>query len=348
MEHEVDVDEIAFQTQCSYQHKAAVKPSWSTAEDAVQEQDARDGERDVEHALQEERKHAVLLLFQEDACEQRHQEHQPYHAAAGTIKRLLLANHLTHIDADEEDRYSAPEDFQMAYSLMNRCDVLHQDAPHNHHHRQPFVDGVALDEFHIGWGEEIEHHGGWDVPEGKLVVSPEIPVDGNLAYQVDPRLEVSSPESGNVVETGDDEPRRVDTQVTADEEMLGRRILHPGKPQADAAEKQKHIYSYIAHAAQSEESVLSRQCYMKENDEEHGGSHQFTAISADIRQFYVFYLHDFLLIFRVWNLLHQLGEEPCQTDARYDVEEQAGIDVSMTADRDEYLAGDGMGDEEGG
>ena len=30
---------------------------------------------------------------------------------------------------------------------------------------------------------------------------------------------------------------------------------------------------------------------------------------ADIRQFYIFYLHDFLLIFRVWNLLHQLGEE---------------------------------------
>ena len=43
-----------------------------------------------------------------------------------------------------------------------------------------------------------------------------------------------------------------------------------------------------------------------------------------------------------------MGEEPSQADARYDVEEQAGIDVSMTADRDEYLAGDGMGDEEGG
>ena len=255
MEHEVDVDEIAFQTQCSYQHEAAVKPSWSTAEDAVQEQDARDGERDVEHSLQEEREHTVLLLFQEDACKQRHQEHQPYHPDAGTIKRLLLAYHLAHVDADEEDRYSAPENFQMTYSLMNRCDVLHQDAPHDHHHRQPFVDGVALDEFHIGWGEEIEHHGGWDVPEGKLVVSPEIPVDGNLAYQVDPRLEVSSLESGDVVETGDDKPCRVDTQVTADEEMLGRRILHPGKPQADAAEKQKHIYSYIAHTALSEESV---------------------------------------------------------------------------------------------
>ena len=43
MEHEVDVDEIAFQAQCSYQHEAAVKPSWGTAEDAVQKQDARDG-----------------------------------------------------------------------------------------------------------------------------------------------------------------------------------------------------------------------------------------------------------------------------------------------------------------
>ncbi len=125
--------------------------------------------------FQEEREHAVLLLFQEDAREQRHQEHQPYHPDAGTIKRLLLAHHLAHVDADEEDRYSAPEDLQMSYCLMNRGDVLYQDAPHNHHHRQPSVDRMALDEFHIGWGKEIEHHRGWDVPEGKLVVQPEIP-----------------------------------------------------------------------------------------------------------------------------------------------------------------------------
>lgn len=53
-------------------------------------------------------------------------------------------------------------------------------------------------------------------------------------------------------------------------------------------------------------------------------------------------------IFRVWNLLHQLGEEPCQADARYDVEEQTGIDVALTADRDEYLAGDRVAYEESG
>ena len=87
---------------------------------------------------------------------------------------------------------------------------------------------------------------------------------------------------------------------------------------------------------------------MKEDDEQHGCSHQLAAKPADIRQFYIFNLHDFLLIFRVWNLLHQLGEEPSQADARYDVEQQSGIDVSMTADGDEYLARDGMGDEEGG
>ena len=51
---------------------------------------------------------------------------------------------------------------------------------------------------------------------------------------------------------------------------------------------------------------------------------------------------------RVWNLLHQLGEEPSQADARYDVEEQAGIDVALTADRDEYLAGDRVAYEESG
>ena len=40
-----------------------------------------------------------------------------------------------------------PENLQMSYSLMYRGDILYQDAPHDHHHRQPAVDRMALDEF---------------------------------------------------------------------------------------------------------------------------------------------------------------------------------------------------------
>lgn len=63
------------------------------------------------------------------------------------------------------------------------------------------------------------------------------------------------------------------------------------KPQTDSAEEEKHIYSHISHSAKAIESIFTWQTHMKEDDEEHGSSHQFTTKSADIRQFYIFYLH---------------------------------------------------------
>ncbi len=122
--------------------------------------------------------------------------------------------------------------------------------------------------------------------------SQKSPVDGYLAKEIDPVPGASSLEIGDIEEAGDDEPGRVDAQITADEEMLGRRILHPREPQTYSAEKEEHIYSDIAHSAKPEKGILSRQCYMKEDDEQHGCSHQFAAKSADIRQFYIFYLHN--------------------------------------------------------
>ena len=140
-EYEVDVDEITFQAQCSYQHETAVEPVGRTAEDAVEQQDTRDGERDIEHSLQEEREHAMFLLLQEDTRQQRHQEHQPYHPYRGSVECLLLSYHLTHIDADEEDRHAAPEYLQMSHSLMYRGDILYQDAPN----REKQVSGKFWD-----------------------------------------------------------------------------------------------------------------------------------------------------------------------------------------------------------
>ena len=67
-EYKVDMDKITFQAECSHKHEASVEPVGSAAEDTVEQQDTRDGERDIEHSLQEEREHAMFLLLQEDAC----------------------------------------------------------------------------------------------------------------------------------------------------------------------------------------------------------------------------------------------------------------------------------------
>ena len=97
----------------------------------------------------------------------------------------------------------------------------------HHHHRQPAVDRMALDEFHVGRGKEIEHHRGRNVPEVQLIVQPETPVDGNLSEEINPVPRTSAMKTGNVEEAGDDEPGRINAEITADEETLNVRILDP-------------------------------------------------------------------------------------------------------------------------
>ena len=72
--------------------------------------------------------------------------------------------------------------------------------------------------------------------------------------------------------------------------MLHRRILRPREPQTDATEEEEHVHSHIAHAAQAIEHIFPRQRHVEEDDEEHRRSHQLTAKSTDVCQFYIFYL----------------------------------------------------------
>jgi len=143
-------------------------------------------------------------------------------------------------------------------------------------------------------------------------MQPETPVDGYLSKEIDPVPCASALESRDIEEAGYDEPGRVDAQITADEEMFGRRILHPREPETYSAEKEEHVYTDITHSPKPEKGIFSRQCYMKEDDEQHGCSHQLAAKPADIRQFYIFNLPihagiSFLFIMgdRRWNRLER-------------------------------------------
>ena len=155
------MEQITLQAQRSHKHEPLVKPTLSAAEVQIQQQDAGDGERDIEHAFQEERKHAMLLLFQEDARQQRHQEHEPYHPYRSAVERLFLSDHLTHVDADEEDRHAAPKNLQMSYSLMYRGDILYQNAPHNHHHRHILSNVSRIVPLYVGFEKSLSLDDEW-------------------------------------------------------------------------------------------------------------------------------------------------------------------------------------------
>lgn len=172
---------------------------------------------------------------------------------------------------------------------MYRRDVLHEDAPHDHDHHEPFVYRMAADEFHVRRCEDIQHHGGRDVPEGAFVTNPEVPVDEDVAeclpYPSERWCEAVDGEvAGYVVEAGYDEPCGIDADEASPVEAApvaqhGALVccLHPREPQSDAGEEEEDVNTDIAHATQSEEVVGAWQGDMEKYHHEHGGSHVLSA-----------------------------------------------------------------------
>ena len=143
----------------------------------------------------------VAHLLEIDAGGKCHQPYCQQHPHGAAVKLPFLLHQLSHVDADEEDRHAAPENFQMTDSFMNRHHPLHHHAPDDHAQGQPAVDRMTLDELHIGWSEGVEHHNGRNVPEGELIMEPEIPVYGDVKDEVHPTVAI---EAGYIVEAGHD------------------------------------------------------------------------------------------------------------------------------------------------
>ena len=135
IEHKVEMDEIALQAQRAYKSQRLVEPLGRAPQDAVADQDKRDGQRDIEHALDKQRELSVANLLKEEARGWGHDKHDDQHPDALTINGTLLPDHLAHIDTNEEDGHPAPEDLQMANGAMHRTNPLNNHTPYQHQHR---------------------------------------------------------------------------------------------------------------------------------------------------------------------------------------------------------------------
>ena len=166
-------------------------------------------------------------LLQKDARCERHDEHNKNHPDACTVYGLALSHHLAHVNAYKEDGHTAPEYLQMAHSVMDRRHPLHQNAPHNHDDREPAINRMSPDQLHIRRCKKVKHHGSGNIPERKFVVKPEVPVDGDVASEVDPRHEAAAMNARNLIQTGYDNPRRVYAEITMTEEPAPVGMLHP-------------------------------------------------------------------------------------------------------------------------
>ena len=169
----------------------------------------------------------MALLFEKDACKERHYKQNNHHPDARAVNTLLCSHHFSHVDADEENGNATPKDFNVPHSLMNRRDILHENAPHNHDNGEPTVNGMSADKLHVSRCKAIQHHDCRDIPERKFIVEPEAPVDSDVTNQVEPCHEVAAMKARNVVEAGHNQPCGIDAQIAFGEEMSGRRLLHP-------------------------------------------------------------------------------------------------------------------------
>ena len=174
---------------------------------------------------------------------------------------------------------------------MNGRDILNKHAPQNHHHGQPPINRVSADEHHVERGQRIEHHRGRNIPKREFVVQPKVPVEGDVAHEVEPHPGVASMKPRNVVKASDNEPRGIDAQIATQEEMFERGIFHPRIPQAHATEKQKDVDANVTHAPKPKEQVVAGQTHVEKDDEKHGRSHQFAPVFRDIEEFDVVDFH---------------------------------------------------------
>ncbi len=90
-----------------------------------------------------------------------------------------------------------------------------------------------------------------------------------------------------IVETGNDEPSRIDAYEPTKIEMTTAWSLHPREPQAYAAKEEEHVHAKVAHATKPEKNVGAREVDMEKDDDEHGNAHKRTAETRDIGKFYV-------------------------------------------------------------
>ena len=158
---------------------------------------------------------------------------------------------------------------------------MYEYAPADHQYGSPAVDGMAADKFHVGRRKEIEHHCGRNIPKGELGSEPEIPIDGDVANEVYYAGRMVTVEGivGNVIGTSHHKPCWIDAPQAPTEKSSDIGMSGPREPEAYAAKKEKHVYPDIAHAAQSIESVTAGQGHVEKYDEEHGQSHEFTAVA---------------------------------------------------------------------
>ena len=74
-------------------------------------------------------------------------------------------------------------------------------------------------------------------------------------------------------------------------------MLRPREPKAHSTEEEEHVYTYVSYSTKTVKGILSGQSHMEENDKQHGSSHQFASIAADVLKFNVLDgFHECLLI----------------------------------------------------
>ena len=200
---------------------------------------------------------------------------------------------------------------------------------------------------YIARREKVEHHRGGDVPKGELVVQPKIPVDENVAQEIDRGPNIVSPFEidRNVIKTSHDQPSGIDAQIATAEKSPKSRPLCQREPKAYAAEEEEEVDTDVAHAAKAEKGIRPGQRDVEENDEKNGQPHQFAAVSADSCPLKFFQLHlptVLIVEVRQRNAPDDLMKQPCQNDRHDDVKQQSCVQMALMRKGDDDLSGNGV------
>lgn len=127
--HEVQVQQISFQADRAEESPEGIEPFRHAPEYPVEHQYCGNGKGDIDHPLDVEWELPMGHLLQVKRGTEGHHEGKDQHPDTRAVDFFLLPDHLSEVDADEEDGDPTPEYLQMPYGMMDGWYPLYQDAP---------------------------------------------------------------------------------------------------------------------------------------------------------------------------------------------------------------------------
>ena len=115
-----------------------------------------------------------------------------------------------------------------------------------------------------------------------VIYCPEVVVEQYVGDGV-PQRHPTAGEEWYEIETGNDEPSRIDADIASPVELDEARTFRPCEPHSNTTEEKENIYSHVAASAEAKgKRVVPLSTDMEQQNNYHGKTHKLATIPTQV------------------------------------------------------------------